>query len=77
MSERGLQSEGWRPSPKQIGGGLLALIAVIFVFQNTQRVRIHLLGFNVEAQLWLVLLAMFLLGAAAATLLRWRGRRRD
>ena len=77
MSDRGLTDEGWRPSPKQIGGGILALVAVVFVLQNTQRVRIHLLGFNVEAQLWLVLLAMFLLGAAAATLLRWHGRRRD
>ena len=47
------------------------------MLQNTQRVRIHLLGFNVEAQLWLVLLAMFLIGAVAATLLRWHGRRRD
>ncbi len=77
MSERGLPSEGWRPSPKQVGGALIALVAVIFVLQNTQRVRIHLLGFNVEAQLWLVLLAMFLLGALAATLLRWHTRRRD
>lgn len=77
MSGRGLADEGWRPSPKQIGGGILALLAIVFVFQNTQRVRIHLLGFNVEAQLWLVLLAMFLIGALAATLLRWHGRRRD
>ena len=77
MSERGLD-EGFRPSPKQIGGGILALVAVIFVLQNTQRVSIHLLGFTVQAQLWIVLLAMILIGAAAATLLRWHGgRRRD
>ena len=76
MSDRGLD-QGFRPSAKQIGGGLLALVAVIFVLQNTQRVSIHLLGFTIQAQLWIVLIAMILIGALAATLLRWHGRRRD
>jgi uncharacterized integral membrane protein len=78
MSDRGRGArEGFRPSAKQIGGGILALLAVIFVLQNTQDVRIHLLGWHVTAQLWVVLIVMFALGAGAKTLLRWHGRRRD
>jgi uncharacterized integral membrane protein len=77
MSDRLDDRQGFRPSPKQIGGAIVVLVALIFVFQNTTRVRIHLLGLNVEAQLWIVLVVMFLLGYFAAILLRWRGRGRD
>lgn len=70
------RDRGWRPTPKQVGGGVIVLLAVIFVLQNTQRVRIHILTGTIDAQLWLVLVVMFAVGAVAATLLHWRGERR-
>lgn len=71
------ENRGFRPTGKQIGAAVLGLLAVIFVLQNTQRVRIRILTGTIDAQLWLVLVAMFAVGAVTMALLRLRGGRRD
>lgn len=69
-------SGGFRPSPKQIGGGILVVVALVLVLQNTQSVRVELLFWNVEWPLWIVLLLMLVIGAAIGYLASWRARRR-
>jgi len=78
MSDSTGTDRGFRPSPKQIGGGLLALVALLFVVQNTGKLHVHLLWFDANAPAWLLLVVMFGLGYVCAVLMRWRsGRRRD
>ena len=60
-----VEDGGFRPSGKQIGAGLVALVLVIFVLQNTDSTSLTLLVFDVTFPLWLVL---------AGTILLVRGR---
>lgn len=56
---------------------LLVLVAVVFVAQNRQPVRVHLLAATVTTPLWVALTAMLLLGLAAGTFRVRRAGRRD
>jgi putative membrane protein len=53
---------------------VLAVLAVIFIVQNTVRHEVHLLWVSVEAATWLVLTVIFLLGVATGWLLHRRRR---
>jgi|GEM_PF-2002512 len=46
---------------------LLVVLAVVFVAQNRQPVRVHLLATTVTTPLWVALTAMLLIGLAAGT----------
>jgi uncharacterized integral membrane protein len=60
-----------------IGAGLLALCALLFLFNNRQEVRVHLLVTTVLMPLWAALLVSLVLGGLIALLFSWwRGRRR-
>jgi uncharacterized integral membrane protein len=67
----------FRVSPGQIGAIALAVIALVLVLQNTNRVQVNLLFWDVTMRLWVLLLVMLALGAVIGSLLRWRGRRRS
>ncbi|MEW2085571.1 LapA family protein [Streptomyces sp. NPDC005283] len=54
---------GPRLTPARITGGVLAILAVVFIFENTQKVRIRLLIPEVTMPLYLGLLATFVIGA--------------
>lgn len=57
---------------------LLVVLAVVFVAQNRQPVRIHLFATTVTTPLWVALTAMLVVGLAAGTFrIRRAGRRRD
>jgi uncharacterized integral membrane protein len=47
---------------------LVIVLAGVFIFQNTRRVRIDVLWADFEVRVWLALLAAFLLGAAVGVL---------
>lgn len=68
-----------RISPKVVVWGLVALLVLVFILQNTKNVRVDLLFWNVSTGLWLMLLVVFLIGLALGWLLtRLRaGRRND
>ena len=57
-------------------GLLLTLLVVAVVVQNTERTTIRVLGASVEAPLWVVLLVVFVVGAAAGSVRTRRHRER-
>jgi len=50
----------------------LAVVAVVFIVQNRNRVRISLFSIDVTAPIWLILTLMVLVGMAVGALLRGR-----
>ena len=50
----------------------LAALAVVFIAQNRDRVRISLFTIDVTAPIWLILTVMVLVGMAVGVLLRAR-----
>jgi uncharacterized integral membrane protein len=55
-------SGGFRPSGRQIVGGIIAVVLVVFIASNTTDVEINFIFFKVEMSLWLVLAGTALLG---------------
>lgn len=58
----GERSQGFRPTPKLIGGGLVAVLVLIVLVQNSQAVTVALFGWELTMPLWLLLLITFALG---------------
>ncbi|MEY2450063.1 MAG: hypothetical protein QOH79_3539 [Acidimicrobiaceae bacterium] len=56
-------------SPALIGGIVLALAAIDFVVQNSDRITIHFLFFSFRASTWMALLITSLLAIVATELL--------
>jgi lipopolysaccharide assembly protein A len=52
-------------------------LAVVFIVQNTQRVRIHFIFFTVSSRLWIGFIVCLLLGALLGQLLSLLRRRRS
>lgn len=67
-------SPAGRVSPRMIGAGVLALLAVLFIVGNSQKVEVSFIGFSTHLALWLVLTATFLAGLAVGTLVLGRSR---
>ena len=74
-----VERDGFHPSGKQIGAGVILLVLVIFVLQNTDSTSITLLVFDVTFPLWLVLAGTILLSLGVGYVLGSRGkvRRKD
>jgi uncharacterized integral membrane protein len=53
-----------RLSPKSILWGLVALLALIFVAQNTERTTISILFWDLTTGVWLALVVAIVLGIA-------------
>jgi uncharacterized integral membrane protein len=75
-------SGGKRPvrlTAGQVSGAILLILALIFVFENTKKVDVRLIGPQVHAPLFVALLIAAVLGALGALLIQWRrrGRRRN
>lgn len=72
-------SAGTRPARRfslgQLLGGLLFVLTLVFVFENTKSVKVRLLIPQVSAPLALPIVIAAVLGAAVAWLLRYRRRR--
>lgn len=58
--------------PAWVLAAVLALVTVLFIAQNRDRVSIHLFTATVSAPLWLLLTITVLVGAAVGALLRAR-----
>jgi uncharacterized integral membrane protein len=61
-------------TPGRITAAVLAVLALVFIFENTRRIKIRLLVPEVTMPLWLALLGCFVIGALAGMFLR-RGSR--
>jgi uncharacterized integral membrane protein len=57
--------QGRQISAGQIGAGLVVIVGLVFVFENTRKVPIRFLVPEIESPLWLALLITFLLGGLA------------
>lgn len=66
-----------RPGPKQIAGLVLAVLFVLFMVQNLERVSVDWLIGSWETPLIVVIAVSALLGAGADRLLQARSRRRE
>lgn len=64
-------------TPKVIAGLVIAALALVFVFQNSERGRIHFLFFTVTARAWIWLLAVFGAGIVVGLLLPRMRRGKD
>jgi uncharacterized integral membrane protein len=63
------------PPRKLIIGGILAVLGLIFIFQNTTRGQVHFLFWDVTAPAWVWLVLLFALGMVVGSLFPW-GRRK-
>lgn len=52
----------------------LVMLAAVFIAQNRDRQRVHVLWITVESPMWLLLAAMLLVGLVVGLLLRRRRR---
>ena len=62
MNDPPRTEERYRPSPKLIVGAIIALLALIFVFQNTDKKTVKFLWMDFNAPAWMWLLVIFLAG---------------
>jgi uncharacterized integral membrane protein len=68
--------EGWRPTRKQTIAAVIAVVAVVFIFQNNNDGRFHFLWFDFTAPLWLWLLVIFGAGVCTGLLIASRRAKR-
>ena len=59
----------------QILGGLLFVLTIVFILENSRSVKIRLIVPEVKAPLYVAILIAAVLGALIASLLRYRRRR--
>jgi uncharacterized integral membrane protein len=76
---------GWREIPKQGGvspaliiGGVIAVVLLVFIIQNSNDAEVTWLVTDTTTPLWLVILASAVLGYVVGRLIEigWRRRRR-
>ncbi len=65
-----------RLTPRMIGVGALALLSLIFVFQNTAKGKVRVFFWSIEAPAWLWLITLFGIGVVVGSLFPWFRRRR-
>ena len=51
----GGEKAGFSPTPKQIAGGVIAVLLLIVALQNSDEATVKILLFDVTTQLWIVL----------------------
>jgi uncharacterized integral membrane protein len=56
---------------------VLAVLALVFVFQNTSSRRVHLFFWSLSMPTWIWLLAVFLIGAVAGSLFPWLRKKKS
>ena len=78
MSETEETERRFRPSPKAIGATVLAVLALVFVFQNTAQRKVDFLFWDTTLPMWVWFLALLAAGVVIGSLFPWlRPRRRD
>ena len=62
-------------SAGQILGGLLFVLTIVFILENSRKVKVRLIGPEVQAPLYVTIIVAAVLGALIASLLRYRRHR--
>ncbi|UPK75021.1 LapA family protein [Nocardioidaceae bacterium SCSIO 66511] len=77
QSDRG-EGRPLRISPKLVVGLVIAVVALVFIFQNTSKGRIDFLFWTISMPAWIWLLVIFVAGLVVGSLFPWmRGRRKE
>lgn len=65
-------------SPRLVVGIVLAILALVFVFQNTGKGRVNFLFWRFDAPAWTWLVLIFVVGVVVGSIFPWfrRNRRR-
>jgi uncharacterized integral membrane protein len=63
-------------TPKMVVVIVLAVLALIFVFQNTGKKRVSLLFWHINAPMWFWLLALLAAGFVVGSMFPWFRRRK-
>ncbi len=63
-------------SPEIFGAGLLALVLLIFIIQNSNDVNVHWLVFSKHASVWVVIIVSAVLGYLIGQLFEFGLKRR-
>ena len=66
-----------RIRPKTVVGVGIAVVALVFVFQNTAEGRIDFLFWSITLPAWIWLLVIFAAGAVVGSIFPWLRPRRD
>jgi uncharacterized integral membrane protein len=66
----------FRLSPKAIGALVVAVLALVFVFQNTAERRVHFWFWNASMPMWVWFLALLAAGVVIGSLFPWLRPRR-
>jgi uncharacterized integral membrane protein len=69
------ETSRYKPSPRVIIGGVIGLLALIFILQNTGREHIHFLVLDIENPAWVWLLVLFAAGFVVGSIFPWFRRR--
>jgi uncharacterized integral membrane protein len=64
----------WFLAPKVIGGAIIAVLALIFVFQNTNKGTVNFFLWDITAPGWLWLLVLFGAGVVVGSAFPWFGK---
>jgi uncharacterized integral membrane protein len=64
-------------SAGQVIGAILLILVVVFIFENTRKVRVRLIIPEVHAPLFVALLIAAVLGALGAALVQYRRHRKQ
>lgn len=55
--------------------GVLVVLALVFIFQNTAKVSVEFLAWSFGLQMWIMLLVIFIVGILAGLFIGWRRER--
>jgi uncharacterized integral membrane protein len=67
--------ERFKPTPKMVAGAIIGVLALVFILQNTGRIRVHLLFFHIDNPAWVWLLVLFAAGFVLGSIFPWFRRR--
>jgi len=68
----GGDGEGFRPSGRQIGGGIVAVLLIVFIAVNSESVAVSFVFFETTLPLWVVLAITALLGVGIGMMIGTR-----
>ena len=77
MNDPPKTDERFRPTPKQIVGGIIALVALVFIFQNTDERTVNFLFWDASAATWIWLLFVFVAGGLVGYMFAVRRAKRS
>lgn len=69
------QERRFRITPRMVIAAVIAIVALVFVFQNTGNGRVELLVWSITMPTWIWLLVIFIAGVVTGSLFPWMHRR--